>query len=763
MKIGRLLSVLWVMGANSAAYAREPDFKGGSQAAATSASDASLVVTGEKSTRLLQDTPTSVAITTSRTIEDQGLTSAYDLLDRTPNVIVDGNRTTFSIRGVDAFNVSGSGEGALATVYVDGAAIPRLALASGPLDLYDVEQVEIFRGAQSTLQGRNALAGAVIINTADPSFDWFGKTQVILTDEDGQMRAGAAVGGPLADGQLAFRVVGETSRTDGLIHNVTTHGNGDHQDSKTLRGKLLLAPQSLPDLRIVGACLHDRHQRGTFYTELDPPYDPHERIATSDVQDTKLVTSSIATLSIGYDIAPGSSLKSITNYSRIRFWSLSDADRTAVPGQLSSIDSPSRTFQQEVRFNFRKSWIDGVIGAYYLRERRDYSYSATQSLSLASLGVDRQLQATGLPPPTVATVLDFYGGTLPIRTSLTQPRNATNHAVFADMTFPISARMRVNFGLRYDAERQGQSAMQTVAIDRPLPDPADLALPALAPVVGRLNALLRGLAEGANSAEPAHHVTYRAWLPKLGLGYDLAPNLALSLTVQRGYRAGGAGLNQQRASSYDYGPEFTTNYEGAVRSTWFRDRLAVNANAYLTDWKDQQVLVQLTPGAIYDTQVVNAGKSRLHGFEIEARGSLTRTLHIHAGVGYARTRFRDFTVTAGTLLADAQGKEFPRAPRWTVAGSATYAHPSGWFANANVSHRGAYYQDIVDQSVRDIRALTLFNARIGWQGRHFGTFLIARNILNEQKLNQFFRDVDGRRRGSLNDPRILGLTIAGRI
>lgn len=558
-------------------------------------------------------------------------------------------------------------------------------------------------------------------------------------------------------------MVGEASRTQGLIHNITTHRDGDHQTSKTLRGKLLLAPLSLPDLRIVGAFLYDRHQRGTFYTELDPPYDPRDRIAISDVQDLKRVTSSIATLSISYDIEPGAYLTSITNYSRIRFRSLSDADRTAAPDQLSRINSPSNTFQQEVHFNFRKSWIDGVIGAYYFRERRGYSYAATQSLSLTSLGVDRQLQAVGLPPPTVTTVLGLYGGTLPIRTTLTQPRSAINYAAFADMTLPIGARMHVNLGLRYDAETQDQSATQTVAIDGPLPDPALLAVPTLAPTISRLNGLLRGLAQGANSAEPIRRVTYRALLPKLGLEYDLAPDLALSLTVQRGYRAGGAGLNQQRAYSYDYRPEFTTNYEGAVRSTWLGGRLAVNANVYLTDWKAQQVLVQLTPGAIYDTQVVNAGKSLLHGFEIEAQGSLTRTVHLHVGVGHARAKFRDFNVATGTLVANAQGMEFPRAPRWTFAGGATYAHPDGWFANVNVSHRSGYYQDIVDQSFREIRPLTLFNARIGWQGRHVGAFLIASNILDEQKPVQFFRDIDGRRRGSLNDPRILGLSVEGRI
>src|SRR3546814_8477966 len=97
------------------------------------------------------------------------------------------------MRGIDAFNVSGGGEGALASIYVDGAPIPRLALASGPLDLFDVAQVEIWRGPQSTVQGRNALAGSVIINTVDPGFDWTGRSEEHTSELQSLMRTSYAV------------------------------------------------------------------------------------------------------------------------------------------------------------------------------------------------------------------------------------------------------------------------------------------------------------------------------------------------------------------------------------------------------------------------------------------------------------------------------------------------------------------------------------------------------------------------------------------
>ena len=147
-------------------------------------------------------------------------------------------------------------------------------------------------------------------------------------------------------------------------------------------------------------------------------------------------------------VAPA--LSSVTNVSHIRFRSISDADRTALPGQVSRINDPTRTFQQEFRLNFRQGGVEGLVGAFFLREQRAYDFSATQSLSLTSLGVDRQLQAAGLPPETASAVLNLYGGVLPIRNSLAQSRATENLAFFTDLTLPMSRRLRGLLGLRYD-------------------------------------------------------------------------------------------------------------------------------------------------------------------------------------------------------------------------------------------------------------------------------------------------------------------------
>lgn len=770
MKFGRSAFAVMLISASPAAMAQvvtqdratTPEAQAADQVENTD----DIIVTGEKANRTLQDTPASVAVTTNATITDQNLISAYDVLERTPNLSVNGNKTSFSIRGIDAFNVSGSGDGALASVYLDGAVLPRTALAAGPLDLYDIAQVEVFRGPQSTVQGRNALAGAVIIRTTDPSYEWSGRARLLMTDQDGQRRAGAAIGGPIIDGQVAFRVAGEIARSDGLVYNTTLHQDGDRRESETLRGKLLLTPEALPNLRIVATYLHDRHQRGTYYTEFDAPYTLRDRVSTEDFGDVLTVNSDIATLEAGYDLGGGFNLSSITNYSNIRSVSIYDQDRTATPGQQGQVTDPSKTFQQELRLNVKRNWVQGLVGAYYLRDdNRDYFFEARQQLGLRRLGIDQVLLGRGLPQSTVDAVLNLYGGAVPISNSLSQPRLTKNYAGFADMTFPITDRLRLIAGLRYDHESQDRGATQSVTITAPLPNPATVPA-ALAPIVTQLNGLLVATAAGATIVQPVRTVTYEAWLPKAGVTYDVASDVSLSLTAQRGYRAGGSGLNQQRGQYYEYNPEYTWNYELALRSQWLDRRLTVNANVYYIDWKDQQVSVQLTPGSVFDTQVINAGKSRLYGAELELSGRPTRRLNLYLGTGYSNTKFEDSPSSAGTLFQFVPGNEFANAPHWTISGGATWQHPTGLFANVNANYRSGYFQDVVDQPAilpaRDIAARTLVNAKLGWQSKNFGAFLIASNIFDVTKPTQSFVDFDGRTRGTVTEPRIMGLSFEGK-
>lgn len=729
-----------------------------------------IIVTGQKADRSLQDTPTSVGVVTAEEIANRNLTNVYDALTQTANVAVGAEKQSFSIRGIDAFNVSGAGDGALASVYLDGAALPMEAIRSGPLELFDIAQVEVYRGPQSTLQGRNSLAGAVVIRTSDPSYVWSGRARAQITDADGGYRFAAALGGPIIDGQLAFRVSGEIARADGLVYGVTTHSDYDARQSETGRIKLMATPDALPGLKVIASFMHDRHVRGgNAYVEFEAPYTPWDRTTLMNTPARADITSDIATLDASYEISKQLTLSAVTNYGKVRYAYRYDADWGASAIGTAQAYTPTDTLSQEVRLNFDFGRLQGLIGGYYSDEDGRGAYSeGTQRIAFSTIGVDRQLVAAppagfGLPQATADFVMDLYPGRgVQIDSLLVTPKRTRNKAVFGDVSWEFVDGLKLHAGFRWDNEQQDQSLDQVVTLAQPLPDPAGVPIPALQPLVAGINQVILGQVASANNSQPPSTVNYSAFLPKLGVTWQATPDVALSATVQRGYRSGGSGTNTARARYFTYNPEYTWNYELALRSEWFDRRLTLNANLFRIDWSDQQVRVNLTPGNNYDSETVNAGTSRLWGFEIEALGRPTRTFTINAGVGYTRTKFTDFHVAGTSQIFVATGNEFAGSPRWTLNAGGTWKAENGIFANLNANYRSAAFQDALVQTRREVDARTLVNGKIGWQNDHFGAFLFATNLFDERYVDTSFVNGDGRRLGIVGDPRIVGLSFEGR-
>lgn len=151
-----------------------------------------IVVTGEKTERSLQETTASVSVVTARRLEQENIQKLSELFERTANVSEFYGSSGFTIRGMANQGVSGGGDAALATIYLDGAPMPQSITFGGPTEAWDIRQVEIFRGPQSTLQGLNALAGAVVMRSNDPTFEPEFRARALIADPQ---ETGIAVAG----------------------------------------------------------------------------------------------------------------------------------------------------------------------------------------------------------------------------------------------------------------------------------------------------------------------------------------------------------------------------------------------------------------------------------------------------------------------------------------------------------------------------------------------------------------------------------------
>lgn len=761
----------------SLAHAAQAEDGGGAKPSLGDQSSAveAVIITGEKTSRSLQQTVTSVAVTTAARIERENIQTFYDVVARTANMSETYGKTGFTIRGVSNMNVSGGGTGGLATVYVDGAALPLEAVYGGPLEMWDIGQVEVLRGPQSTLQGRNSLAGAVVITSANPTYTPQFRARVNLAS--GNERTFAIAGsGPIVADQLAFRASVEKKDSDGFVYNPTLKRDIDALDSLNVRGKLLFTPTALPGLKATLTYAHSDRDAGYVFTysRVDTPdYYKHRVDLSGDPNRTKTKTD-ILTADVAYKFNDVLTLNAIASLNTVKTRSVYDLDfqptRTSYGARRQNTDTAS----QELRLNYDGERLKGLIGLYHAKRDAQDLTASQVNVAFPRATLVNTLTSTllaSVPSPTTAqqaaaaaqanAFANLYIAALPVIPvdySGDQPSVIDTSAIFADASFALTDKLSLLGGFRYDHEKNTSSSSQVASFTGTYPTAS--AFGAYAPYVTLVNAFVGNMVAQAGSKAPEDTRKFNAFLPKVGVKYDWTPNINTSLVAQRGYRSGGSTVNIARSTVAAYDPEYTWNYEASLRTAWLDGTLTVNANAFYVDWKDQQVTVNLGINS-YDYEVRNAGKSHLYGFELEVAQRVTEALSWYASLGRTKTKFDDFTITSGVDTRDLAGSEFPYAPHWTVAMGADYRWSNGLIAHLDGAYRSRSYSSAGLQQAQDdvVKDRVVFNGRFGYERAHWGAYVYGRNLLNATYA-QYTRGDTGV--AMLSEPRVLGLTLETR-
>ncbi len=749
--------ITFLMSGAAAFFCVAPGFAQQVQEPTTATQGDDIIVTGEKSNRTLQDTPTSVAVTTPERIAQENIQSIQDLYNRTANVAETYGAAGFTIRGINNTGVGAGGNADTASVYIDGAPITREALFGGPTDLWDVGQVEILRGPQSTIQGLNALAGAVVITTRDASTtDYSADGRILWTDRNDRTFS-AAVGGPIIKDELGFRLSAERRADRGVIKNVTRGGYDDALKTLNLRGKLKWTPAAVAGLEVQASYNRVRRSGGYLYeyarTDVPDFYD--NRISTGDQPSRGNIKSDIAVFNVGYQLAPNLRLSSVTSYNRTVSHATIDTDGTARDLQVVDNLHRYKTWTEEVRLNYDGERLSGVLGAWGYQRKGGLEAFNRLNINTPTGTITGLLQSSGFPAATAGQIAAAYATALPVIPVLYegyQPQVVRTAALFGDARYRLTDRFSLIGGFRYDHEENRYTAESNATFAGTLPTPA--AFGALAPVITVINQGVLGLVSAASSARATNERQFDAFLPKAGISMDWTPDLTTAFIVQRAYRSGGSSQNPARALLVPYDPEYSWNYEGSLRSRWLDGRLTLNANVFYFKWKDQQTNV-FFGSSEFDYNTVNAGKSHLYGFEVEAQGRLSQAIDAYASLGHVRTKFDDFDLPAGTTgSVDLAGSEFPYAARWTLAGGVN-AHVGKVVGNLNANYRGPVYSDVgVTQVQSRLSGRTVVNARLGYDAGRWAAFAFARNLLDEH-YRQYDYPATGR--AILGDPQTFGL------
>lgn len=704
---------------------------------------AEIIVTGEKTSRSLQETTASVGVVTAERLADENVLTIQEIYQRTANVSETYGASGFSIRGIDQRGVSGGGDAATATVFVDGAPVQQDILSNGPTDMWDVAQVEIFRGPQSTIQGLNALAGAVHIRTQDPTFNWSAKGRALVSSFDTTQFA-VAGGGPLISDELAFRISAEKRDSDGYIYNPTRRAPENPLDSISLRGKLLWKPSALPGFEARLNYHHFETQGGYLFVYVDRSNGDYFKTRTnpSDYPNSSDVNNDQVTLDLRYDLGSGFSFSTLGTWTDTNFIRKYDGDSSAVSRAYSDIAGGAETFTQELRLNYESDRLSGLVGLfYYNRDQYRQSHQVTLVPTPASTIISALTPSLGAA--TAQQVAGIYTAALPnIPVDYTSdfPTQVETMALFADARYRVTDQLSLIGGFRYDHERNKIGGEAIASFVGTLPNAALYPAP-LNGAITALNGFVLGLVNDANGSAPVGTRKFNAFLPKGGVEMAWTPDLSTAFVAQRGYRSGGSSFNTARSQLFAYDPEFTWNYELSLRSAWLNGRLTANANAFYIDWTEQQTTANFGNGT-YDTHTVNAGKSHVYGFEVEVAHRVSSVFDWYASIGHTRTKFDEFVTDVGSIT-DLSGLEFPYAPKWTLSGGANVRFAGGFNANVNASYRSAVMTDVsIPQVESRVGARTLVNARIGYAADHWSLSLFANNVFNE-KYDQYVNDYTG--------------------
>lgn len=677
-----------------------------------------VIVTANKIVRSVQDTKESIAIITSTEIEEKALLNLVDLFNDTANVYQQFNGEGFGIRGITTGGTSG-GDGEVLSYYVDGVAYTGFARRFGPINLWDVEQVEVLRGPQTTNVGRNALAGAVSLVTKQPVLEEYEGAVRLSAGNYETYSAEGVLNVPIGE-TLALRVAGEYYETNGFITNVTRDEDDfDARENLTLRSKLLWEPTD--DLSIVLTGQYAETERGNDLFISDFVTNIEDRQQFANLNDFEIYEAITTTLDVTYDINEQWQLKSITSFIDGDYSRFDDDDLSAVGGDaFRGRTAEDQNWAEELRLTYDGDRLDGVIGGYYTEVDLLNVTTGLSSILPADVGV-----------PTI--LLPFYPSEVLIDVFTSADIDTKNAAVFGEVDYYVTERLRLNLGARYENENQDRltRVANTLNAATPLPDPAVAGAQAsvlFGPIVGaqvqggvtQVNALL------GSQLAPTQEVTdtnYSAFLPQVGLTYDLTDATSVGAFIKQGYRAGGVNVSLTGVLS-EFDAETLTNYEVAFRSNFWDGLATLNANAYYGDWKDQQVSFSQS-GNIFDIITVNSGASEIMGFEASFNVRDGNGLSAYANLGYSSTEFKVFNSTDGDLA----GNEFAFSPNVTWAIGATKEFDNGMFIGANLNAQDDAYADV--QNSRKIDSFALLNVQGGYQTDRYTVSFYAKNLTDE--------------------------------
>jgi iron complex outermembrane recepter protein len=669
-----------------------------------------VVVTALRRETKLIDTPVAVSVITADEIQRQRITEFYSVAEQVPNMTftqVTRQEAFVSIRGTQVGNDTPGSDMGVA-VFLDG--VPRTGVHDYYPELFDLQGIEVLRGPQGTLFGRNTTGGAILIHTAPPSFQPFYKAQLTYGNYNlGEFNG--LLAGPLVSDVLAGKLAFNLHRRDGYVDNVTLNRKDGAEKAASVRGQLLWVP--VDDVRALFGVdyLRDRSESrvGSLEATFQPSLFPTLRFGPDFTNEALPPRASNTIVGALVNVDWTTSIGTVTSISGFRSVE-SQITYSAIADPYNSVTGDQRVddrqFSEELHLasktGGRLTWL---VGLFYLHLNR--SDGTFYSL---------------FPVPGTAVSFAIPPGA----TSLQQQEVLTTSAAgFGEASYRLLEPLTLTLGARYSSERRSGNT-------EIIPNPTNI--PGYPVEV---------------SGPYAH--SWSAFTPKGTLTFKPNHEFMTYATVAKGFQSGGfdAAASTPEGLRTPFSPETVWSYELGLKTQTLERRLSFNAALFLADYQDLQRTAFDSNPTVNAYRTTNAGKARVKGIETEASYAPAKWLTLSVDYAYTDAKYREYLLpqSDGTVV-DYSGNVLPQTPRqqWHVAGEVTMPWPATrgeLIAGADYTYRSAIQftdaNDTPSSIIDKTRYDGIVNLRAQWRSLsgEWSIDLFAKNVTDKRALVSF--------------------------
>lgn len=757
-----------------------------------------IVVSARRRDETAQDIPIAVSVVGGDQIDNTGSFNVGRLQQLTPTLQFyssNPRNTAVNIRGIGVpFGLTNDGIEQGVGIYVDDVYYSRVASAT--FDFLDVAQIEVLRGPQGTLYGKNTTAGAINITTRQPTFDLEGRAEISLGNL-GFKQAKAAVGGPLSD-SIAVRVAVSGTSRNGTIFNVATNNRINEQDNIGIRGQLLWRPNDTLDITLSGdfslqnpeCCAQIYVGTGATQRALNRQYaalaaaqnyhvvstNPFDRLTDVDADLNARNELGGAALKVKWDVGTGK-LTSVTAW---RYWGWvpsNDRDFTGLPITTRS-ENPSQQvqFTQEFRYAQSGDNFDFLVGAFAYHQK-----IRTQGLQVQGLAASRWLLTGALASDP--SVLNGLTARNDIRL------DNTSAALFGQLSWKPVEELTIQPGFRVNYDRKdglydsvvtnGAGQLVTFASTDP-----------------------RIVAQRSVLAPQRFEAKFSDWnfSYDLTLSYEVAPDILAYATYAKSFKSGGVNLNgvpndaagNPILAAGIVRPESVNHYEAGIKAQFWDRKATLNLAAFRTDIGNYQALVTNGQLGVLRGYLANADKVRTQGLEADFSLRPSERFNVYLNGTYVDAKYRSFADApcppelsgggTGTPIAapgipgnspancDISGQRLPGVSKWAFSYGGEVNAPANIFGKAGQiyvgidgNYRTGFSSNPTPSAYTNIEGYALTNYRVGFRTESgLNIFGYVRNLFDVDYFEQLAvpSGNTGLIVGQPGDPRTYGLTLA---